>query len=346
MRPLLAALILTTAAQAQTAPPASTPSPAQTTTPAAQPGAPANQAPSPATLAAAADAPPPPTIDTLGPLPPPPYAQQLVSGAPLHDPNVAVHVVEKKDFADQGHQELVAYPIAPQFNGKFTQHDGTAFSYLYHLQERLALRAMGQWNWYAHESAFNEELVEKVHEEAQAATSLLLQWGAVGGVEVSPLYGKFAFYDSLAHFSVVLDAGAGLGKTRHQLKPNNDAGPATYGDTGNRFVGDLGGGFRFQFGEHFSVRMEVHDMVYTARVDRVNGCSLGDLNSLENARTAGQSLDSAGVSGGCNVKAFSGTDSANRPRADDIPLAMTLVNSPTSDVVNNVAFYAGIGLVF
>jgi outer membrane beta-barrel protein len=306
--------------------------------------APAQETPSPATLPPPTEAPPAP--EALPPLPPPPPDQQLVSGAPLHDPNVAVHVVEKKAFADQGHFELVAYPAVPQLNGKFTQHDGTGGALLYHLQERLSVRVFGQYDWYAEESGFNAELVSKVHEEAQAASSLLLRWGLVAGVEVAPLYGKFAFYDSLVRFSVVLDAGAGVGQTRHQLKPGNSAGPASYGDTGARFLGNIGGGFRFQFGRHFAFRLELQDLVYTARVDRVNGCNLSDLTALSNARTAGQPLGSASVGGGCKVSDFEGTDASGRARADDIPLATTLVSTPSSDVLNNLGLYAGLSWVF
>ena len=41
----------------------------------------------------------------------------------------------------------------------------------------------------------------------------------LGGVEVTPLYGKLVFLETgLAHFGVVLSGSAGLGGTRHQLK--------------------------------------------------------------------------------------------------------------------------------
>src|SRR5437868_466224 len=52
------------------------------------------------------------------------HAQELVSGAPLYNPNVAVHIVQHKPFADRGLRELVLYPAVPQANGKFTQHVG------------------------------------------------------------------------------------------------------------------------------------------------------------------------------------------------------------------------------
>lgn len=325
MRSIVAALLLASAANAQATP--------QT----------ANGAP-PAPLPPPAVAPAVP--EPLPPLPPPTPEQELVSGAPLRDPNVRVHVLEPKDFSDQGRFELVLYPAAPQINGKFTQHYGSAGELLYYLQERFALTVFGQYNWYAHESSFNEELVDKVHEEAQSASSLLLRWGALGGVEIAPLYGKFAFYDGpLVRFSLLVDAGAGVGSTRHQLKPSNAAGPATYGDTGARFLGDLGLGFRFQVGSRFALRLSLRDLVYTARVDQVNGCSLGDLNALNDARLAGVPLSNAQVGGGCDVGSFQGND-GTRNRGDDIPLAINVVDQPSSAVLHALGVYLGFSIVF
>ncbi|MCI0574356.1 MAG: outer membrane beta-barrel domain-containing protein, partial [Myxococcaceae bacterium] len=202
---------------------------------------------------------------------------ELVSGAPLFNPDVAVHVVERKAFADVGRHEFTLYPFVAQLNGKFTQHFGSALAYTYHLQENFGLQLTPQWHWTSAESGFNEELVKKTQQTAQTASSLLLEWGINAGFEVTPLYGKFAFNeDALLQFSLVLNAGAGFGSTRHQLVPysRNQEGietEATFGQTGVRFTGSVGGGFRVQMGDRLAVRLEVRDFVYTARVDRVNG---------------------------------------------------------------------------
>lgn len=269
--------------------------------------------------------------------------QRLVGGAPLYNPNVRVHTVQRKRFADGGRHELVLFPVVPQFNGKFTQHYGTAASYVYHLYENFAFHVTPQYNWFANESDFNRELIAKVRSEAQAASSLLLQYGAVAGVEVTPFYGKFAFLDtSLAQFSLVLNGGAGLGETRHQLRPRTPNGPETFGDTGRKFLGQVGGGFRVQFGERFAIRAEVRDLIYTARVDQVNGCTTSDLESMYAAVSAGFSelRDQVQVSGGCQLEKFEG------PAAEDVPRAYALVKTPSSDALNNVSFYAGFSLLF
>lgn len=265
---------------------------------------------------------------------------ELISGAPLENPDVAVHIVEKKRFADQGRHELTLFPVVPQANGKFTQHYGTGLSYQYHLQENFGLHLSGQYNWSSAESAFNAELIDKVKESALAASSLLVTWGAYAGFEVAPIYGKFAFYEGhLAQFSFVLSAGAGVASTRHQLVPDgrDDEGnrtPASFGDTGTRFLGEVGAGFRVQLGDRFALRLEVRDLVYTARVDRVNGCSLQDLDAVI---TGG-----SGVSGGCRAAAFD----VGGNRTANLQIARDLVQEPSSDAVNLLNFYAGASFLF
>jgi len=321
-----------------TAPAPSAPAAAeQPSTPAAQ--APAAPAPSPAAPAAPAG----PAVDP----------QKLVFGAPLYNPSVGVHTVEKKQFADKGTHELVLYPGWVQVNGKFTNHAGSGITYLYHLQENFALQLSPIYNWYNAESSLNEELINKARVEAQAATSLLLNWGATAGVEVTPLYGKFAFYEgSLAHFSLVVSGGAGLGSTRHQLKPpttEEDAKgvktviPPTFGDTGLKFMGQVGVGLRVQLGTRFTLRLEVRDLVYSAQVTTVNGCSGAELEKIKTTTDAGLKPQAAGVSSACRYAEFGQTTEELRRDAN---LARNLVLTPSSDVLNNVGFYAGLGFIF
>jgi outer membrane beta-barrel protein len=283
--------------------------------------------------------------------------QRLVHGAPLYNPNVSVHIVQKKRFADEGQHEFTLYPAAVQVNGKFTNHAGSALHYTYHLQENFAVQLTGQYNWYSNESGFNLELIDKVREQAQAASSLLLVWGAQAGVEVTPLYGKFAFYDDqLAQFSVVISGGAGFGGARHLIRPEvaNQVGgetfivPARFGNAGNKFLGSIGGGFRLQFGDSYAVRLEVKDLVYTARVDRVDGCSLADFDKMEAARAANApSFEGLGLSGSCQFQKFDRVDPNTRKNyREDIILGRDLVAEPSSDVLNNVSFYAGFSILF
>ncbi len=282
--------------------------------------------------------------------------QQLVSGAPLYNPNVNVHIVQKKPFADEGRHEFALFPAVVQVNSKFTRHAGSALHYVYHVQENFGFQVAGQFNWYSNESNFNLELIDKVREQAQAASSLLMNWGLQAGVEVTPLYGKFAFYDNkLAQFSIVLTGAAGVGSTRHLIRPevtNQVNGesflvPARFGDTGMKFLGTVGGGFRVQFGDSYAVRMEVRDLIYTARVDRVDGCNLADFEAMERARSAGEPFEALGLSGSCKFQKFDGVDPDTKKNyREDIILGRDLVAEPSSDVLNNVSFYAGFSILF
>lgn len=274
--------------------------------------------------------------------------QKLVSGAPLYNPNVAVHIVEKKEFADRMRLEFILYPWVVQVNGKFNQHYGTSAAILWHLQENFGLQVSGFWNPIAVESDFNAELVRKTSQEAQAATSLLSIWGVMGGVEVTPLYGKFALFEgALGHFSLVLNASAGVGGTRHQLKPASEVtGPATYGDTGTRFLGEVGGGFRLQLGKYVALRVEIKDVIYTARVEAVEGCEAADLNAINDAVRLGRPVTDASVAPACRIERWDGVnEQTGQKNSTDVPLALNLVRTPSSDVLNNLGLYLGIGFV-
>ena len=166
--------------------------------------------------------------------------------------------------------------------------------------------------------------------------------GGVAGVEVTPMYGKFAFYEgTLGHFTFVINAGAGLGNTRIQLRPqqqtncDGDTGvecrEASFGDTGLKFVGSVGAGFRVFLGERAAIRLEVRDLIYTARVDKINGCSYEDLYNIGS--------HSSPVNGSC-------TGDGGFASADDRQLAMSLLKETSSDVINNVSFFAGFSFLF
>ncbi|HEY3384307.1 MAG TPA: outer membrane beta-barrel domain-containing protein [Vicinamibacterales bacterium] len=268
---------------------------------------------------------------------------KLVEGAPLGNANVSVNIVQKKIHENEGRHELVLYPAVLQINGKFTQHYGVGLMYAYHLRETLAISLMPIWNYWNQESDFNQELIDKGHQQAQAATALLLQYGGVASVEMSPIYGKFALYEgTLVHFALVLGGGLGAGSTRIQLRPQQVAncGPGTdtpecrsasFGDTGFKMLTTFNVGFRVMLGERAAIRLEIRDLIYTARVNQINGCSYEDLYSLS---TGGNP-----VSGSCPANGGFAT-------TDDRQLAMSLLKETSSDVINNVSFFAGFSFLF
>jgi hypothetical protein len=53
------------------------------------------------------------------------------------------------------------------------------------------------------------------------------------------------------------------------------------------------------------------------------------------------------VGAGCRLDTFDGTDpDTGLKRSNDVPLALGLVRTPSSDVLNNVGLYAGISFLF
>ena len=257
---------------------------------------------------------------------------QVVNGAPLKNPDVGLHVVEQKPVSDSGRLEFTLYPAVPQLNGLYTQHVGTMGQLTWHLREHFGLTLSGGGNWHNQESRLNGELLNKARIEAQSAASLLWTWTAMAGVEVAPFYGKFALFDSgLAQFSVVINASAGVGGTRHLLKPETSTA-ATYGDTGVRFMGAVGAGFRLTLGQHVAIRLKVRDVVYTARVDQVNGCSERD---FPRDFTFGNPIQP--VTSTCKETALSPSDAA---------LARGLIKERSSEVLNSLGAWAGVSFLY
>ncbi len=233
--------------------------------------------------------------------------------------------------AKSGRFEVTLFPAVAQLNGKFTQHVGTFGAVTWHLRERFALQVLGGGNWLSVESGFNSELVEKFRVEAQAASSLLWTWGLFGGFEVEPVIADFSFADQRVHFGVVLSAGVGAGGTRHQLKPQTDT-PPTYGDTGVRFMGTTSFGLRLSLGNHFTARLEVRDVAYSSRLERINGCAGYDTTRFNFVRDPGWGSYSAECRG------------FDTP--GDASAASNLLRQPGSDILHNAGLYLGAGFVF
>jgi outer membrane beta-barrel protein len=280
------------------------------------------------------------------------WADPASEGA-LASPNVRPHVLERDDLSFQ-RNEVSLFPAVFQANARFTTHVGTGLGYTYHLNDNFGLQISGLYNWIAESSSFSSELLTKVREQPDAASSLLLKWGVIAGVELSPLYGKFALLqNTVAHIAFGVSAGVGVGDTRIQLRPGArscDNGscqdvPAAFGETGLKMLGAVGAGFRVQIGDSLLLRLEVHDLVYSGSVDRINGCNQADLAALNGRAQLGQGFDGVPVSSGCQVSRFSGTANGVN-RALNVQPALDLVRNQTSDVLNNIGVYAGLGDVF
>jgi outer membrane beta-barrel protein len=258
--------------------------------------------------------------------------------------NEIVHIIQKKPHPFGGKREASLLGAA-QVNGKFTDHFGGGAQLTWHFQENFALLLDGVFYPYAQATTFSDELLSTSSLTAQAANQLLLRWATGFGVEMAPIYGKFAFYSTnYAQFAIYIHAGAGLGQTRLELLPPSKGGAdsqqhdAIYGDTGIKFVGTVGVGVRVYMTDRLALRAEVRDQVLTARISTVNGCDADDLEALS-ALSSNPGGD-VSVKGGCDKEAFKRDNYiAAGPGAQ-------LIRKPSSDVVNNVVAFLGLSFLF
>ena len=100
-------------------------------------------------------------------------------------------------------------------------------------------------------------------------------------------------------------------------------------------------------GERFAFRLEVRDVVYSARMESVNGCNFDDLKAMDDKIRMGQPPETAVVAANCQIEKFSGVDpDTGVSRTTDATLAKNLVQNPSSDVLNNVGLYLGVSFLF
>ncbi len=278
----------------------------------------------------------------------PPEPKQPANAFGESGPVELKHVVEIRPFTQAGRSEVALFGTG-QVNGKFSSHYGLDIDLAYHIRESVGVWLGGSYVIYGRQSSLTDELISKAHEQPFAANALLMQWNAAVGLEMNPLYGKFTIVDDkVLHFAFYINAGAGIAKTRVQLRGNDNqqkdaagnlAGPS-FGDTGYRPAGALGGGVRIFLTPRWTLRLEVRDLIYSALVDKINGCSRADVGKVSQGRTD--------VASGCDAGAFkdSGADAAPDSNVKNAGIAQDLLSDISSDVINNLSFYGGVSFLF
>jgi len=249
-----------------------------------------------------------------------------------------VHVVEQRPFSEANRFELTLFGQG-QVNPRYTVHAGLGLELSYHLRENLAALIAVSYNPIAHQSALTEELAAKVDQQPLAASALLLQADALAGLELMPIYGKISVFDGkVLRLGLYLNAGLGVAKTRLQLRPSDAVGGRSFGDTGLRPEAALGLGVRVFAGDRMTVRLEVRDRVYSAYVDKVNGCTVQDASAI---RANGS--QATGLSPGCRPSSFGSGEEDIKSGAGSAAIQL---GEPSSSVINNVAFQGGVSWLF
>jgi outer membrane beta-barrel protein len=258
------------------------------------------------------------------------------------DPDVRVHVLEKRPFTEAQRWEVSFFGSA-QVNPKFTEHAGISVEVAYHLRENFAAQLGLLWFPYAVQSGLSEQLLTRAGEAPEAASSFLVRGALLAGVELMPVYGKLDVFDGrILRLGFYLNAGLGAVSTRLQLRPSSDPTTGrTFGDTGYRPAASLGAGLRVFMSDRFTIRLELRDLAYSGYVSRVNGCNYDDTVKIESAEAAGTTA--TGLSGGCNERAFGSAGTVAQLNAG---AAKDLLKNPSADVINNVAFQGGVSWLF
>ena len=236
----------------------------------------------------------------------------------------------------RGRTELTIFaPV--QINPKFTFHAGGSAELSYHLRENLAVQVGVTYFPIAWNASLTEELVTKVQQQPLAANALLLQGAATAGLELMPVYGKLNVFDGkILRLGFYLNANLGAAKTRLQLRPSTAERGRSYGDTGFRPMAALGAGFRVFVTEQVTVRLEMRDLVYSAHVSRVNGCSSAQAKLISNT-------PESTFSDGCRPSSFGENPAEIKNNA---AIAADQLKDPSADVLNNIAFMGGLSWLF
>jgi outer membrane beta-barrel protein len=233
-----------------------------------------------------------------------------------------------------GRLELSLSGLA-QVNGAFTDHLGVGLEAVWHLDEDLALYAGGTLYPMARESGFADQLLASASLVPGAPGELLVRWAAGAGVELAPVHGKFTWgEEGLTRFVLFVRAGGGVASTRIWLAPSAAERGPLLGDAGLRLVGTAALGVRVGLTERLGLRAEVRADVFSARIQKVDGCGADDLSALA------ASGSSARVASGCDAAAFA------RDGYAGVRAAQAAVESPSSGLAAHVALQLGVGYLF
>ncbi len=178
---------------------------------------------------------------------------------------------------------------------------------------------------------------------------MLWTWAVLSGAEVTPFTGSFELPGGVrGHLSFVVNVGLGAGGTRIPLSSASANGPATFGDTGVKFMGAAGAGFRVGLGRHVALRLEARNVMYSSAVESINGCSLSDMGLDDRNSRFRQipAISQSCAAGGFRADSDSNDYQARESAARDARYAGSLLLQRSSDIAFNLGLYAGISFLF
>ncbi len=252
-------------------------------------------------------------------------------------PNERIHVIQRKTDLVDGRWEATLYPLTYQLNSRWTSQLGQGMAVAYHFSETFGLQGVFGFNdipavSISEETDLMTELRDKARLQPDSSNSVITQWYGMASFELAPIYGKIAFYEeAMLRFGIFLSVGAGAVGTKLQLTPRGDLAPqfATAGIRGGALVG---GGFRVHLPGQWMLRVEVRDLIYSAKIDSLNRCTAQELDAYL-GRGAGDVGSACGP--GADSLASAGLVGTANSRIDQ-----------STNTVNNVTGYIGFSYLF
>jgi hypothetical protein len=232
-------------------------------------------------------------------------------------------------------------PVGP------TQHWGSELFVGLRIVEGLTLSMRGQWSWLLVPGPVMACPGGSGLCQAPGAQGPFLRGGGFATLEYAPLRAALSK-------GLVLEVAAlvGVGAFTSEVvlrgatqRADGSTAPPSTAPTEVR-PGFLGGLSARLVAGRFFVRLELRDLVASGAVPSVAGCSADDLSLLESARQGGRPVNGASVSLACRAERFDGTSPDGERRADDLPLALSLVQTPAPALVHVVTANLAVGLSF
>ena len=206
----------------------------------------------------------------------------------ISDDEETIYAVQRKAYLTKNKWELTPM-FGIGFNDDFVQTLAPGASIVYHAAETFGIELYGAY-MFPSESALTEEIRFPDGFSGEVAKLTQMLWTANVGVQWSPIYGKVHIFDQyLGNFAFYIGAGLGVGQFRvscvssAQLDPNRGFSPDTCPvANGEEFVyeparfalmGNFSGGIRFNFSNSIGLKIEVRDIIYSARVFQPPGSS-------------------------------------------------------------------------
>ncbi len=176
-----------------------------------------------------------------------------------------IYAVQQQYVIKAQRFEIMPY-FAVTMNDQFVNHDAPGLALNYYITQVLAVGVNG--NWYDGLNADSDFNFQNRREAHVAVPLNIYQFSADLNFTYVPMYGKFAgFGDFIFHYDAYIDGGLGIIRTKPIpiIDPDNRSFP----DWNTLLNFDVGIGFRIFFNRWVAAILEVRDLIYSEKIERL-----------------------------------------------------------------------------